>query len=59
MQCHEIHKLLENVERILTNDKVNLQSVERVVSGFVLFVYKISRHWGCVVDNRTTTQRNE
>lgn len=33
--CHEIYKLLENVQHILSNEKVNLPSVERVVYNLV------------------------
>jgi len=33
--CHEIYKLLENVQHILSNEKVNLPSVERVVYDLV------------------------
>ena len=33
--CHEIHKFLENVQRILSNKKVDLPSVERVVRDLV------------------------
>jgi hypothetical protein len=51
--CHEIHKLLKNVKGILSNEKVDLPSVERVVRDLV----RLSKIYHGIGDALLTIER--